>query len=464
MTRRCKRSVKNYEFNDVFDCVDIPVFIHGKDFRLIYANQAYLSIANTDESEALGKLYWEVFPKQETPPESCYAATLSKSAKSSRDELSVKDRVYLSMGFIKRDDGGDVVFAIQSIHDITEQKRVMHLLQSAAEQETALFELSPDAIMMLDEHGFTDCNPATLRIFGCGSKEQFVGYHPSHFSPAKQPNGEDSFNLANSKIKQALKNGNNAFEWRHSRLDGSEFDAEVLLVAFTQDGRLILQATVRDISQRKEAERKVESTVEKLNLALEGIVRAVSKTMGFRDQYTTLHQKRVADISCAIAERLGWPEERIKGLKLAALIHDIGKISTPTDILTKPAKLSHAELELVREHAEIGYQILKEFEFPWDIAEMVRQHHERLDGSGYPQGLKGDAILPEAKIIAVADTIESMAAHRPYRLSMGLSGALNEVRTGSGKLYDAEIVNAALALFDGETSLEDSEVIGSSEV
>lgn len=117
-------------------------------------------------------------------------------------------------------------------------------------------------------------------------------------------------------------------EWRHSRLDGSEFDAEVLLVAFTQDGRLILQATVRDISQRKEAERKVESTVEKLNLALEGIVRAVSKTMGFRDQYTTLHQKRVADISCAIAERLGWPEERIKGLKLAALIHDIGKISS----------------------------------------------------------------------------------------------------------------------------------------
>lgn len=367
------------------------------------------------------------------------------------------------MGFIKRDDGGDVVFAIHSIHDITEQKRVMHLLQSAAEQETALFELSPDAIMMLDEHGFTDCNPATLSIFGCASKEQFVGYHPSHFSPAKQPNGEDSFNLANSKIKQALKNGNNAFEWRHSRLDGSEFDAEVLLVAFTQDGRLILQATVRDISQRKEAERKVESTVEKLNLALEGIVRAVSKTMGFRDQYTTLHQKRVADISCAIAERLGWPEERIKGLKLAALIHDIGKISTPTDILTKPAKLSHTELELVREHAEIGYQILKEFEFPWDIAEMVRQHHERLDGSGYPQGLKGDAILPEAKIIAVADTIESMAAHRPYRLSVGLSGALNEVRTGSGKLYDAEIVNAALALFDGETSLEDSEVIGSSE-
>lgn len=115
------------------------------------------------------------------------------------------------MGFIKRDDGGDVVFAIHSIHDITEQKRVMHLLQSAAEQETALFELSPDAIMMLDEHGFTDCNPATLSIFGCASKEQFVGYHPSHFSPAKQPNGEDSFNLANSKIKQALKNGNNAF-------------------------------------------------------------------------------------------------------------------------------------------------------------------------------------------------------------------------------------------------------------
>lgn len=456
--------MKHYNFKDVFDFVDIPVFVHGKDFRLIYANQAYLSIANMVEADALGKLYWEVFPKQDSAPSSCYQATLSQSGKSSRDEVCVEDKVYRTMGFIKRDRSENFVFAIHSVHDITDQKRVMQLLQSAVEQETTLFELSPDAIMMLDERGFTDCNPATLRIFGCASKEQFVGHHPAFFSPAKQPNGADSFSLANSMIEQALKNGSNTFEWLHSKLDGSEFDAEVLLVAFTKDGKLILQATVRDISPRKAAERQVTSTVEKLNLALEGIVKAVSKTMGFRDQYTTLHQKRVADISCAIAARLGWPEERIKGLKLAALIHDLGKISTPTDILTKPAKLSHAELELVREHAEIGYQILKGFEFPWDIAEMVHQHHERLDGSGYPQGLKGDAILPEAKIIAVADTIESMAAHRPYRQSVGLLGALNEIRTGAGKIYDADAVNAALALFDGQTSLDRSEIVGASEI
>lgn len=450
-------------FHEVLGCVQHPVFVHDKDFRLLYANQAYLSIAEASEADVIGKLFWEVFPKQKAPPSSCFNATLSACDLVSSDEILVGNKVFQSLGFIKRDEHQNFIFAIHYLYDITEQKNVMHLLQESVEQNSTLFELSPDAIMTLDEHGFTDCNPATLKLFGCSSKEQFVGQHPSQFSPVHQPNGEDSFFLAQKMISQALANGSNLFEWRHSKLDGVEFDAEVLLVAFEQNGSLTLQATVRDISACKEAERRVETTVDKLKLALEGIVKAVSKTMGFRDQYTTLHQKRVADISCAIARKLGWSDDRIKGLKLAALIHDIGKISTPTDILTKPSTLSPVELQLVKEHAEIGYQILKDFEFPWDIAEIVHQHHERLEGSGYPKGLKGNEILPEAKVIAVADTIEAIATHRPYRTSAGLKAALDEIQSGAGKLYEAEIAKIALELFDGVDSLESSKVIGSSE-
>lgn len=450
--------MKNHQFKDILDFVDLPIFVHDNELRLIYGNRAYFAEAKTSEAEAQGKYYWQVFPKQEAPLPSCNATILSGSGVKSSDEVDVGGKTFLSSGFINRDSNQHFDYALHVLHDITEPKKVLRLLTAEVQKAQTLFELSPDAIMVLNAEGFTDCNPATLKMFGCSDKQQFVGHHPSYFSPAKQYGGEDSFEFAKLKIDHALKEGNNFFEWRYKRHDGSEFDAEVLLVAFAKEQDLVLQATVRDITVRKEAERQVAETIRKRNLAIEGIVLAVSKTMGFRDQYTTLHQKRVSDISCVIAHLLNWPEERIKGLKLAALIHDLGKISTPTDILTKPSKLSYAELELVKEHAEIGYQILRDFDFPWNIAEIVRQHHERLDGSGYPRGLKGDEILPEAKIIAVADTIEAMAANRPYRESVGLDGALEEIKSGAGTRYDAEIVKAALRIFEGKQTFEDAEI------
>lgn len=335
------------------------------------------------------------------------------------------------------------------------QVQLKRALEEMVDQQRRLYELSPDAIMRIDENVFTDCNSAALKMFGCTDKAQFVGRHPGFFSPKKQPSGKSSVVLANQKIKEALSAGSAIFEWRHSKLDGGEFDTEVCLVAYRKDEKLILQATVRDITARKKDQGCLVATVEQLNNAIEGIVMAISKTMGFKDQYTTLHQKRVSDISCAIAELLNWDEAAIKGLRLAALVHDIGKISTPTEILTKPLQLSPVELALVQEHAEIGYQILKDITFPWDIAEIVHQHHERLDGSGYPRGLKGDEILPAAKVIAVADTIEAMAAHRPYKLSVGLIGALAEIKAGAGTKYDPEIVQAALQLFKGRSSIEE---------
>lgn len=189
-----------------------------------------------------------------------------------------------------------------------------------------------------------------------------------------------------------------------------------------------------------------EEAQQRLNDALRGTVEAISKTMEMRDPYTAGHQRRVALIAAEIARALSWSSDRTEGLYLAAMIHDIGKIGVPADILTKPTKLSELEMELVREHAEIGYKILKDVNFPWPVAEIIRQHHERLDGSGYPRHLTTEQILDEAKVLAVADTLEAMSSHRPYRPALGMSAALKEICTEAGKKYDASVVNAACSL------------------
>jgi putative nucleotidyltransferase with HDIG domain len=193
---------------------------------------------------------------------------------------------------------------------------------------------------------------------------------------------------------------------------------------------------------------------ERLAASLRATIEAMSRTMEWRDPYTAGHQKRVAMISMAIAKKLGWEIDRVQSLYMAAMVHDIGKVAVPSEILTKPSHLTDLEMQMVREHVENGYQILKDIPFPWPLADMVRQHHERLDGSGYPHQLKGDQICPEARVLAVADTIEAMATHRPYRPALGLQAALDEVRAEAGIGLDTDVVNAAFELMDAENSLQ----------
>ena len=197
-----------------------------------------------------------------------------------------------------------------------------------------------------------------------------------------------------------------------------------------------------------------EETQERLADALRSTIEAMSKTMEWRDPYTAGHQKRVAFISTAIARKLGWSEEDVQALYMAAMVHDIGKVSVPAEILTKPTHLTGLEMQIVQGHVEAGYQILKDIPFPWPIAEWVHQHHERLDGSGYPNSLKGDQICKQARVLAVADTIEAMATHRPYRSARGLPAAMEEIRAEAGSKLDAEVVNAAFDLMDDENTLQ----------
>ncbi|BBD07307.1 HD domain-containing phosphohydrolase [Desulfovibrio ferrophilus] len=213
------------------------------------------------------------------------------------------------------------------------------------------------------------------------------------------------------------------------------------------DGVMGAVLAFRDISGRKETVRELRHTVAKLRQTVEATVQALVVTSEKRDPYTAGHQQRVAQLAVAIARRLGLEGDQLDAIRVTGLLHDLGKIYIPAEILSKPARLTEMEMGLMRTHSQVGYDILSGVPFPWAVADIVLQHHERLDGTGYPQGLSGDEILHESRIICVADVVEAMSSHRPYRAALGLDRALQEIRAGRGSRYDPEVVDACLSLF-----------------
>lgn len=214
-----------------------------------------------------------------------------------------------------------------------------------------------------------------------------------------------------------------------------------------RDLEIALKGHLQELERKvEERTQELQRTLTDLRQALEGAVMAISLAVESRDPYTAGHQRRVAELSRAIAKEMGLAPGRIEGLYMAGLIHDLGKIAVPAEILSKPTRLSKAEFELIKSHPQVGYEILKPIHFPWPVADMVRQHHEKINGSGYPLGLKGDEMLIEAKILAVADIVEAIASHRPYRPALGLENAMDEILANKGILYDPEVVDACVRL------------------
>ncbi|GAH68139.1 unnamed protein product, partial [marine sediment metagenome] len=202
-----------------------------------------------------------------------------------------------------------------------------------------------------------------------------------------------------------------------------------------------------EITERKQAEEELKQSMGKLVKATEDTIQAMAMIVETRDPYTAGHQRRVTQLACAIAKKMGLSKDQTSALRLAGLIHDIGKVRVPAEILTNPDGLSEAEFSIVKMHPLVGYEILKTIEFPWPIAQIVYQHHERMDGSGYPSGLSGEDILLEARILAVSDVVEAMASHRPYRPALGIDRALLEITQKKGVLYDANVVDTCQWLF-----------------
>jgi len=202
-----------------------------------------------------------------------------------------------------------------------------------------------------------------------------------------------------------------------------------------------------NITRRKKAEDELKKSWEQQKIAMEGTVQAMAFTIETRDPYTAGHQRRVTKLACAIAEEMQLPKDQVEGLHMAGALHDVGKIYVPAEILSKPGKISEAEYNIIKTHPQVGYDIIKTIKFAWPVAKIILQHHERIDGSGYPAGLKGDKILLEARILAVADVVEAMATHRPYRPALSIEESLKEISKNKGKLYDPKVVDACLKIF-----------------
>ena len=224
-----------------------------------------------------------------------------------------------------------------------------------------------------------------------------------------------------------------------------------LLISYRARLKLAVQERTNDLQRsltsHREEEENLSRTLGTLRRAMRATLEVQARAVEMKDPYTSGHQRRVADLARTIAMEMGHPEEVINGIRMAAIVHDIGKLLMPAEILNKPAKLSEMEFGQIKKHAQAGYDILKDIDFPWPIARMVWQHHERLDGSGYPLGLTGEEILPEARILAVADVVETMVSHRSYRPAPGLEKALEEIQANRGTLYDSAVVDACICIF-----------------
>ncbi|MGB4703747.1 MAG: HD domain-containing phosphohydrolase [Candidatus Saccharicenans sp.] len=236
-------------------------------------------------------------------------------------------------------------------------------------------------------------------------------------------------------------------ETRIRHRDGHSVDVAVELNLVFHDGNYFEIVIMHDISELKKIQTLRQVALEKTRAAFEATINILNKLVAAKDPYTVSHQKRVADLAVSIATEMGLEPEQIDGLRLASQIHDIGKIIVPSEILSKPGIIIPSEMALIRNHVQFAYELLKDIEFHYPVAEIVYQHHERLDGSGYPRALRGDEIILEAKILAVADVVEAMVSHRPYRVAYSLEETLNELERNKGILYDEKVVEVSIKLF-----------------
>ncbi|OOZ75446.1 hypothetical protein BOW50_11630 [Solemya velum gill symbiont] len=337
-----------------------------------------------------------------------------------------------------------------TIVDITDRRLAEIALNESNMRLQSATNAVRDALVVIksDDGSIVSWNPAATTIFGY-SVEEAIGIKlhdliaPERFHEA-----------INNSMRTFSASGEGNFvgklvELTGLRKDGSEFPIELSVSAMQLSDGFYGVGIARDISARKMAEKDKQRAAIQLKGALLGTIKSVSLTIEKRDPYTSGHQERVSKLATSIAKLLGLTDAQIEGIRLGAAIHDIGKIAIPAEILNRPGKLTELELGLIQSHPEIGFDIIKGVDFPWPVAEMIHQHHERMDGSGYPQGLKGEEIILEARIIAVADVVEAINSHRPYRPAYGIDEALDVVRKGRGVLFDSRVADACLTLFQG---------------
>lgn len=422
--------------------------MHGK---VVYASKRAVEMSGfANEADLVGKSAFDFIAQEDRERA---VAGLQKTLEKGLQEkieyrLLRKDGssyiAELSTAVIRNVDGTPRAF-VGTLRDVTARKQTENALRDSETKYKTLTENVNVGIYRntVGPRGqFIEANPAIIKMFGYGSKEEFLAVNVSDLY--QHPEDRRKFNekmLAFAFVRDE--------ELQLKKKDGTPFFASVSAVA-VKDEKGVVQyydGIIEDITNRKRAEEALKISYAKLRRTLNGTVNALASTAEKRDPYTAGHQHRVTQLACAIAMELGFSNERTEGMHVAGAVHDIGKIHVAAEILNKPRSLTEIEMELIRTHSEAGYEILRSIEFPWPVAEIVFQHHERMDGSGYPRGLTGDKILTEARILGVADVVEAMVSHRPYRSALTLDDALQEILRNRGRLFDPEVVDACVQVF-----------------
>jgi PAS domain S-box-containing protein/putative nucleotidyltransferase with HDIG domain len=340
---------------------------------------------------------------------------------------------------------GNTICLVCTGMDITERRQAEEALRKSEDKYRSILENIEEGYYEVDLAGnFTFFNDATCLILGY-PKEELMGMNNRQYTDKE--NAKRLYQAFNEVYRTGK--FSKGYDYEIIKKGGTKnyIGASILLQKDLSGKTIGFRGIIRDITERKKAEEEIRRGNERLKEALYATINAFASTVEVRDPYTSGHQQRATILASAIAEELDLAEERIEGIRMAGLIHDIGKIIVPAEILSKPGPLTELQYTMVKMHPQVGHDMLKEIKFPWPIAEIVLQHHERMDGSGYPHGVRGEEIILEARILAVADVVEAMSSHRPYRPSLGIDKALEEISQKRGVLYDPKVVDTCVRLF-----------------
>jgi PAS domain S-box-containing protein/putative nucleotidyltransferase with HDIG domain len=428
----------------------ISIISTDRDGKILFWNTGAQRLFGYTPEEAIGKLTMSsLYPDDGETHKKVLEVRRSIYEKKRETSLEIRERtkdgriLWIKLTACPRfDEKGKVIGILGIGEDVSERRHAEEELKESEKKYSTIVERGSDGIVILQDSRLKFVNTKMCEITGRALEDLENKSFLEFVAPEYRQ-------LVNERYEQRLagQQVENKYEIEIIAIDEKRIPVEINATVVEYEGKPADMAIIRDVTERKKAQEDQQRIFEKLKKTLEGMVEAMSTLIETKDPYTAGHQKRVTLLACAIAKEMGLSQEQIDGLYVASIIHDVGKIYVPSEILSKPGWLSGIEVGLIKTHAQVGYDILRKIDFPWPVAQIVLQHHERLDGSGYPHGRVQDQILPEARILGVADVVEAMGTHRPYRPSLGIDKALEEIDKHSGTLYDEAAVRACIRLF-----------------